>query len=264
MRDFNIARNPSASVKARELIHSQPMLCEALEEAFEAGGCVLCHVLHQFEKRSLFSFLYDGMMTPEARQDFVQAGGFCARHFRLAVQISRSEHLGLLGLAMLCRQLVPQAESVAAEAGAQRPRRRRLGRPKDPDRIPAHGCVFCRDLRINEEQLIRTLETLVDDEEFSARLSRNALCSEHVQLMLAHWENASKRQWIAAVLRRHASELVHDLKEFQRKHDYRFSHEPYGREINIVERCMEFLLGLESKADSGSPTEQPKYERKKA
>jgi hypothetical protein len=240
-------RNTSAAAKAQQLVQSQPMICAALEKAFKAGGCVLCQVLRHKEQRSLFSFLYEGMMTPGACQEFLDGGGFCARHFRLAVLVSRSEHLGLLGMAMLCSRLVPAAEEVAEHAAKRHKRPIGLARSKQDYGVwPGHACIFCRELRGTEEQLVRALEDLMDAEEFSLPLSQHGLCLRHTQLVLKGWKDEAKREWVLDVIRRYAAELTGDLKEFLRKHDYRYRHEPYGREKEIVKRCLEFLMGLDS------------------
>ena len=50
-------------------------------------------------------------------------------------------------------------------------------------------------------------------------------------------------RWIVEDHRRRLQQLLADLGEYIRKHDYRFSHEPYGPERDAVVRATDTLAG---------------------
>jgi hypothetical protein len=48
----------------------------ALKEALARGGCPLCHAGRTSVLRHLFSFLYEGMTSGIAREEFLKGGWF--------------------------------------------------------------------------------------------------------------------------------------------------------------------------------------------
>jgi hypothetical protein len=231
--------------RAQELQKSLPITCAALENALRMGGCPACQTLHQLEQRALFSFLYEGMMSGPARQEFLGSGGFCPRHFGLAQQVKRRlEGIGDFELAGLCRQLVPLAQK---DLEAESAGRRRLGLRRRPaaSRIPGRDCIFCRDMQRREQEIIDVLEGLIADERFAAGITSNGLCFPHARMAISAWRHTLSRQWLVAAMRQFTAELEADLKQFIRKHDVQQRHEPLEREADIVPRSVAFLVGLD-------------------
>jgi hypothetical protein len=60
-----------------------PLMAAVLDKALQGDGCVLCRAVEDVEAKSIFTFLYEGMTMPATREAFVDAGGFCPRHFRV-------------------------------------------------------------------------------------------------------------------------------------------------------------------------------------
>lgn len=238
-----------ASSKAQELRRSLPFVTRLLEEAAAKPGCALCWALRKYEERFLFSFLYEGMMTGPARQEFLDTGGFCGRHFRMAMRISRESHLGHFGLATLCLQSVPRAER---ELRKRSQTKSRLSLVRAAPSAPYAGehCLFCKEARDRERDLVKVFEGLLPDSEFSAAVASKGLCLPHAHLAMSCWKPEA-RKWLAEALHRCASTLLADLREFQRKHEDRFRHEALGPEVDAVKRAMEFLAGLEDPPHPG-------------
>lgn len=204
------------------------------------------------ERRSIFTFLYEGMMSREVREDFLRGGGFCPIHFRLAEQIEKeSWPAGGIGIAILCEQLVAQARA-GIDVVARTPIRTsrwQLKRTQPVDIFVAgSGCIFCRENTEREEGRVEVLEELIEDEDFSRSLSSTGLCVRHAQMALRLWKDPGKRQWLQRIVRQHLAELETDLREFIEKHDYQRRREPPGREKSAVSRAMNFLVGAASAA----------------
>ncbi len=189
-------------------------------------------------------------MSGPARQEFLDSGGFCPRHFRLAQQVKRRlQGIGDFELAGLCRQLVPLAQKdLEAESGD----RRRLGLRRRPEAslIPGRDCIFCHDTQTREQEIIDVLEGLIADERFAAGITSNGLCFPHARMAMSAWKHTVSRQWLVAAMRQFTAELEADLKQFIRKHDVQYRHEPLEREADIVRRSVAFLVGLDSLSGS--------------
>jgi hypothetical protein len=219
---------------------------------------VICWDAVLSEQRSIFTFLYEGMMSREVREDFLKGGGFCPNHFRLAEQIEKeSWPAGGIGIAILCEQLVAQARA-GIDVVARMPNRTtrwQLKRKQPVDVFVAgSGCIFCRENREREEGRVRVLEELIEDEDFSRSLSSKGLCVRHAQMALRLWKDPGKRQWLQRIVRQQLAELEADLREFIEKHDYQRRREPLGRENCAVSKAMNLLVG----AVSASPLKMTK------
>jgi hypothetical protein len=243
----------AAAEGSTSLERSLPLTWNAFEAALEREGCPICHILGRWEERSLFTFLYEGMMNPHVRQKFLDGGGFCARHFWAVTHLGVNFwSVGTLEVADLCVPLVAKAEK-GIEHGAGKPGKtlpwRRKG--KAGTMPPGAACMFCRELAAEEESLVRILEQLVEDEAFARRIAARGLCLPHLEKAIAEWEQAARREWLGQAARERIAELAHDLKEFIRKHEHRYRDEPIGREADVVRRAMEFLIGFESRLPRG-------------
>ncbi len=235
-----------------------------LQQALRRPGCAVCHVVRDWEQRSLFSFLYEGMTVAPARQKFLDGGGFCSRHFWLATHLGVNFwSVGGFEVANLCAPLVAKAQVEIERVEAWRGRARRVvlwkSRDEIPTALPGRACVFCAEIRRREKGLIELLEKLVQGEEFARQFAASALCFRHTHLAVNMWKNPSTRAQLAKAFRRSTDELIRELNEFIRKHEHQHRHEPFAREADVVARVMEFLVGWESscsfenaKSDSAS------------
>jgi hypothetical protein len=217
-----------------------------LGKAFALGGCVICNAVHAAERKGIHSFLYEGMMFPFVREQFLSGGVFCLRHFWMAKEIEDETWLtGGFGIAILCESLTHLADAGLIEAAAVAPNARPTlrKRPKVNVFLPGHDCMFCQDNREKEEFLAEVLETLTDEEEFREPLATHGLCIRHGELALRIWTDQDKRKELFAQLKARVTELAADLREFIRKRDYQYRDEPSGREGDAVLRAMLFFVG---------------------
>ncbi len=196
------------------------------------------------------------MMTPAVCQKFLAGGGFCPRHFWLATHLGLNFwSVGAVEIANLCKPLVAEARMLLNQSkGHRRPTRLRLPwnrRTENRTGSAGHDCIFCHENRNREQGLIKVLEGLLDEEDFAHPLATNGLCLPHAQSALHAWNQSSKRKWVEGLISQHMAELTRDLDEFIRKYEHRHRHEPFGREVHVVRRAMEFIVGLDSYMSSG-------------
>ena len=219
---------------------------DTFSKAFALGGCAICHAVRAGERKGIHSFLYEGMMFPLVRQKFLDGGGFCLRHFWMAKEIEDvAWQTGGFGLAILCEDLTRLAgTSLRLVADGEQNSRPVLLKRSVPEAfLPGHDCMFCQDNREKERFLAEVLEELVDEEEFQKPLAAHGLCIRHGQLALQIWKDSSKRKELFSRLQEQISELSADLREFIRKRDYQYSHEPPGQEHDSVLRAMRAFVG---------------------
>jgi hypothetical protein len=221
----------------------------SLADSIRLGECLVCSNLIHSERRNIYSFLWEGMMSAQVRRDFLQGGGFCARHFGIAKHIEDDcWPAGGIGIAILCENLVtraiaelpPEADLIRAEPMNPFHRKRDIHVP------PAgSGCMFCRDWMKREESLIDTLEYLKNKPTWSEKLERSPLCVHHALLALCIWREPEDKLQVRSAIEARLRELQGDLNEFIRKHDWHHRDEALGQEKDAVERAMQLLTGLE-------------------
>jgi Family of unknown function (DUF6062) len=221
----------------------------SLADSLRVGECLICSNLIYSERRAIHSFLWEGMMSSLAREEFLKGGGFCPRHFWIAKGIeNEGSPASGIGVAILCENLVALAiaESPRDMTLEHREPVNPFRRKRDVDMPPpGSGCMFCRDRIEREESLIATLEDLKRRPIWSEKLEQSPLCVYHARLALAIWKDSEQKQLIRSALEARLKELQADLNEFIRKHDWNHRNEPLAREKDAVERAIQSLSGLE-------------------
>lgn len=221
----------------------------SLADSLRLGECLVCSNLVHSERRSIRSFLWEGMMSSDVRTQFLEGGGFCSRHFWIAKDIEREcWAAGGIGIAILCENLVARAmaelsrEPFSVRAEALNPFHRR----KDVHLLPpGSGCIFCRDWIEREESLIATLESLKCKTTWSEKLKESPLCAHHMHVALGIWKGSEDKQELREAFEARLRDLQLDLNEYIRKHDWNQRDEPLGRERDVLERAIRVLTGLE-------------------
>jgi len=239
----SVAR-PSPEKRARWFTES------SLRQSFRVGQCLVCSNLILSERHSIHSFLYEGMMSPDVRQDFLKGGGFCLRHFWEAKRIEeRCWPAGGIGIALLCENLIRQYSVETTEYLDDKQRRSlsilRRSRKRRDFRAPGFGCVFCQDNEEREQHLLQTIQELMEQPAWSKMLEEAPLCLRHAVLALNVWQDALSQERIREHFQAHLSQLTEDIEEFIRKSDWQYRNEPKGREQDAVFRAIEYLVGLD-------------------
>ncbi len=216
----------------------------SLKESFREGECLICSNLAHAGRHAIFSFLWEGMMSPMVRDQFVESGGFCAGRF----WEEGCWPAGGIGVAILCENLISRALGALPDAKDFEGRKRGGLFPRKTASFlapPTLDCMFCRDLAEREESLLETLELLKRKELWKEKLDRSPLCLHHTMLAPNHWESPDCRQLLRSDAEARFRQLRADLNEFIRKHDWNHREEPLGREREAVERAIQLLTGLE-------------------
>ena len=241
----------------------------ALQRGLSTGECLVCHASMRATRRYIHSFLYEGMMSSIARQDFLDGGGFCREHFWQAKRIEEECWADGFGVAILCENLldtfVKDLEKLAQNRTGLRTRLlkvRRSAKKRETRFLPGIECIACEMARSTEEHYLATLEELLDASDFCERFKRSTgLCIGHIHAALERWTSETAVEIVRRVATNHIRQLINELREFQRKHDYQYKHEPRGSEWSSPERAISFLAGPRAelgRLEELQPTRRPR------
>jgi len=189
-----------------------------------APGCPLCARLEEDADRAWWWFYIETYHAPEVVAEFIRAGGFCARHARRAVEEAPRYVVSHL------YALLAQAVETALD-----------GRRRWP--IGDGPCPLCRIEGQSEAIAAHHLVQGLRDPQVAAAYGRHApLCLRHLGLVmrLAPPDVAAT---LAAGVRSWLREVAGDLREYFRKVDFRFAHEPKGPEQMAWYRMLSWATG---------------------
>jgi hypothetical protein len=105
-------------------------------------------------------------------------------------------------------------------------------------------CPACR-LWQEQEQLCLSvlLDDWLDPKLAQAFVQSDGLCMPHTAHLIAQGSHHARLPAILAAQQERMQALHDDLREFIRKQDYRFAHEPFGREANAWQRVVALIVG---------------------
>lgn len=198
-----------------------------LRDALEAPGCAICTVVTKAVAKSLDDLLYERVNDPGVRQELRQSHGFCHRH--------AWELCGLgdgFGVGLLYRDLLKRTVTSLQPEGYTRS-------------TPSANCPTCQ---MATETAGRYLDSFVQAfAEVDLRLSMEhamGLCLSHFKAALTRCRTRAERERLTAWEQKKLSELLEQLNEFLRKHDYRYVEEGYREgEGSSWLRAVEIFVG---------------------
>lgn len=228
------------------------LLVEAeLKRALGARGCSICRVGEEAARRYLRFTLHESVNDPATRARLAAAWGFCRRH---AWHFLRWEEVTMrdgLGTAILAEALLRTAKELL-EAHTRVPSvegRRKKGAQAALEKLvrdltPAGECPACHVQGQHEAYALTVALAGLEGEAWRERLAASdGLCLAHLRHALTSGTAPDRLRWLVEDHRRRSHELLADLEAYIRKHDYRFSHEPYGRERDVTQRATATLAG---------------------
>lgn len=104
-----------------------------------------------------------------------------------------------------------------------------------------------------EERYVSIFRESFDDPEFGLHYKNSfGLCLPHLALVLRKYRNKMLIKELVDIEIGKISGLIAELKEFIRKHDYRFSKEKFGKESDSWIRVIEKFIGKEGSNQKGA------------
>jgi hypothetical protein len=217
-------------------------------EACGEPGCPICRLSRREVKKYLDAILYDCVTDPGIRDVLRRSRGYCHTH---GWQLSTVGRGYLLGIAILYEDVLDVAQ---ADVNALRPQKSRWnplrtlfsGKRRGAEAGGRERCPACA--------LVDEVETLgltllckalggSDDAMLHAVNNSEGLCLQHLRQALALTSDAAVGDVLAEVTRKRITAIRAGLKEFIRKNDHRFQHEPIGAERDSWKHALTFLVG---------------------
>ena len=122
---------------------------------------------------------------------------------------------------------------------------RRVARAQKRRWVPGIGCIACKASSSSERHYLSALEEWLYDEDFAERFGQSTgLCLFHIRATCEQWASQPALEAVTHVAKKWVMHLLKELREFQRKHDYRFKQEPRGSEGISPERSIAYLVGF--------------------
>lgn len=183
-----------------------------LLDALAKPVCAVCSLARKSAHDYLAGVLADGVNDSHVREDWRQRGGLCANHWRVLRHLENPT----LAAAILADDLLSHYLS--------------QGRPA------SRRCRACQSEREAGRRYLEALRGI------PIETVDKALASGRGFLCLDHWQ-ALEHPGLQARFEARLAALLDELREFMRKQDYRYSHEPLGPERDSWLRAIRALGG---------------------
>jgi hypothetical protein len=169
-----------------------------------ATGCLLCTYERHQARRYLLGIANDGINDPPLRIRLRNKGGFCGRHTEEFIEQARVLSSAILLEAMLSHRL----------------ERARFG--KRPVTVKCEACEVELKTRDN---VAKSIKRSRDDVALLEFLFQGEVCVGHLELICQQLPEPSRHRFIDKHF-----QLMQNLSEVIRKHDYRFVSEGINEE----------------------------------
>ncbi len=231
-----------------------------LKAAFQTEWCPLCCEMARATAKYMRHFVREGKSDAGVWEGLLRSRGLCHRHALVMLRAEASEYGDGLSTATLYDWLLDDLlRTVEGEAAAGSPRGwrdlfRRDGEPLPTTRrlverlAPSGPCQACVHLEEYEKAAAWGFQRFVapsgGEAEFREGFERAApLCLPHFRAVLIETVDEATLNYLIDVQERKLQALSRELKEYLRKHNYQYSHEPMGREKDSWRRALRAFVG---------------------
>ena len=221
-----------------------------LLDALKEKGCPVCNLVQKTTHMSMDSFLYERVNDPGERKEIRKALGFCNTH---AWQLQKFGDG--FGLSIIFNELLGMLNEKISSAVLEEDKKKsktllkeltgRKAKPSYQEKAKT-TCPICNNLRDCEKRYINTFIDGLKEAEFRIAFSSSyGLCLPHIVSVLAMCKDEELLKELLKTESEKIGKLRKELDEFERKHDYRFSKEGFGKEGNSWIRAIEKMIGRE-------------------
>ncbi|MCR4402764.1 MAG: DUF6062 family protein [Firmicutes bacterium] len=222
-----------------------------LRDAMKKPGCFVCRLTNEMVDRYLDMFLYENVNDVDVRRDLRESNGFCPTHAR-----QLREHGDPLGHSIIYVDLIDGVlDSLRSLLASHLHPSGKLTISQVRRLVPGQECPACCVARESQERYVAVLlEELTSDPLFEMEFAASSgLCLSHLARALEVSRNAETARRLLRVSIGKLEELKTHLGEVIRKHDYRFSKEPWGDEKDAWIRATQVWSGLPQTALPTAP-----------
>ena len=217
-----------------------------LVDAFKEEGCPVCHLIKKSIHQSMDSFLYESVNDPGTRKGIRSTLGYCNKHAWQLRQFGDGFGLSII-YQDLIEILLEKLTAIDGNAATEKSIKKMLN-TSDMRLFKKinENCGFCKKTReVEERNIAEFLEDFREPELHIAFTGGFGLCLPHMLIAIDRSKDVQVSRDILKTESEKLKKLSAELKEFDRKHDYRFSGEGFGKEGNSWIRAIEKMIGKE-------------------
>ncbi len=187
-------------------------------------GCPVCRGADRAAWRYVEAILWESVNDPPIRARLRAAHGFCRDHGFMAIAVCKERGLAS-GLATMYEDFIRRVTDEAMKSARSRGKRPR-GRGRSEDLAPLVPCPACASADAVATNYLHILAVAPEDSPAikAAMSSGRRLCFRHLRRGL-DVVSADQITRLARIFARGNEEIGENLREFVRKHDYRFQAE---------------------------------------
>jgi len=222
----------------KKAIVSKDILYFSLFDAIRGSeGCPFCALETRAVHRYIRHLLNENVNDLGVRAGLARSKGYCPRHAQTLLSFKDGLGTAILykdQVTLFLRFLDRLRKAVAP------PFRKRLA----PDWSAHAPCPACGIEAETAADCAHTFSiSLRDTAMRKAYDACPGLCVRHFLLMFEKTRDRQSREYLLRLQERNLQDLVRELEEFCRKHDYRFAGEPYEKERNSWLRAVRIMTG---------------------
>ena len=214
-------------------------LAHKLHGAFDQPGCPVCRLVADSVHHYLWSTVYEYVNKVPTHMAVRAARGFCTNHAWHVLDHVNASHLGIAILYEgLVRNMLKDMGDVKPNSG-----RRQLNQASKALQSKAE-CPGCTHRITVEDQLLRNLLEHIDQPEFADAYGTSAgLCLHHLRMIFDQSGHNAEKAQLVAIQQAIWGRLQHDLAEYIRLSDERYSEEDMGVAGTSPRRAIEQMAG---------------------
>ena len=225
----------------------------SITDACKEPGCPICSISRKTVNLYLSQVLADYVDAPELRAELCDSLGFCREH---AWSLSEVERGNILTVALMYQDILDR-EAGKALAGIRNAKRggsllNRLVKSGNADKASTKtlssqtecpACALGRNVETNAlESLLNALGKQNTDIQ-KALSDSDGICFPHIKRAFELSTHQASLDILRNITQKKLAEIQDELREFSRKHDYRFQHEPVGKEKYSWKRAINLIVG---------------------
>jgi len=210
---------------------------EVLDALARTAECALCTLETGSLKRYFDTLLYEMVNDPKVRSELSHSRGYCYRHANMLLDCRSSYGTGILYQDHVAAFIECLRDLLSNSS-------RRLSAKAAREWNTHPGCPACRVQKECRERSISLFLKGVAEPDMRGAFERGAgFCIPHFFLVIESISDPDARAYVTRVQQERYEDLLHDLREFDRKHDYRFADEPMGKEGDSWARAVRMIVG---------------------
>lgn len=194
--------------------------------------CALCGLEKDTMHKYFDTLLYESVNDAEIRSELIRSKGYCNRHAFDLIKFGDG-----LGTAILYQDQLNLTLNILSSSDIK---------SNYINTILYHPlCPACKKQMEARTQYISVfIDALTDQEMKDAYETSAGICLPHLIIINQIIKNAKLLDYLISIERQNISTLIAEVKEFCRKHDYRFSDETYGEEKDSWIRAVTKMVGI--------------------